>query len=232
MRKIREVLRLRYERECSHREIQASTGLSKGSVSDYLKRARAEGVTWEVARALDDAELEAKLFKAVGKLEPPTRVPIDFEWVHRELRRTGVTLQGLCVEYQEAAKLCGDSQLAYQYSQFCDLYSEWKSKLAISMRQTHRTGEKVFIDFSGKKPRIVDADTGEVADVELFVMVLGASNYTYARATLTQSSADFIDASVDGFEYFGCVPEIAVPDQLRAAVSGPDRYDPEINPAY
>lgn len=232
MRKIREVLRLKFERGCSQREIQASTGLSKGSVNDYLKRARTAGVSWELARDLSDSELEARLFKAIGRLEPVARVPIDFEWVHRELRKTGVTLQTLCVEYQEAARLCDDSCRPYQYSQFCDLYAAWKSKLAISMRQVHRAGEKVFIDYSGKKPRIVDPETGAISEVELFVMVLGASNYTYAEATATQSAADFIDATVHGFEYFGCVPEIAVPDQLRAAVTGPDRYDPEINPAY
>jgi transposase len=232
MRKIREVLRLHYELGCTHREIHASTGLSKGSVSDYLKRAGAAGLTWEVARDLDDAQLEARVFKNVGRNEPPARVPIDFEWVHRELRKTGVTLQTLWVDYQEGARLCNGAQRPYQYSQFCDLYAAWKSKLALIMRQTHRAGEKVFIDYSGKRPRIVDAETGEVMDVELFVMVLGASNYTYAEATATQSGADFIDSTVRGFEYFGCVPEIAVPDQLRAAVTGPDRYDPEINPAY
>jgi transposase len=229
MRKIREVLRLHHQLGCTHREIHASTGLSKGSVSDYLKRAGAAGLTWESARNLDDAELEARVFKHVGRNEPPTRVPIDFGWVHRELRKTGVTLQTLWVDYQEGAALCNSSQRPYQYSQFCDLYAAWRSKLALIMRQTHRAGEKVFIDYSGKKPRIVDAETGEVMDVELFVMVLGASNYTYAEATATQGSADFIDSTVRGFEYFGCVPEIAVPDQLRAAVTGPDRYDPEIN---
>jgi len=205
--------------------------LSKGSVSDYLKRATAAGLTWESTRNLDDAELEARVFKHVGRNEPPARVPIDFGWVHRELRKTGVTLQTLWVDYQEGAALGKGSQRPYQYSQFCDLYAAWRSRLALIMRQTHRAGEKVFIDYSGKRPRIVDAETGEVTDVELFVMVLGASNYTYAEATTTQSSADFIDSIVRGFEYFGCVPEIAVPDQLRAAVTGPDRYDPEINPA-
>lgn len=232
MRKIREVLRLHYELGCTHREIHASTGLSKGSVSDYLRRARAAGLTWEAARDLDDAELEARVFKAIGRNEPPARVPIDFEWVHRELRKTGVTLQTLWVDYQEGAKLCGSSQRPYQYSQFCDLYAAWRSKLALIMRQTHRAGEKVFIDYSGKGPRIVDRETGEVIAVELFVMVLGASNYTYAEATATQGAGDFIDATIRGFEYFGCVPDIAVPDQLRAAVTGPDRYDPDINPAY
>jgi transposase len=151
MRKIREVLRLKHERGCSQRQIQASTGLSKGSVSDYLKRAEKSGMSWDVARDLSDAEVEARLFKAPGYNEPPGRVPIDFEWVHRELKRVGVTLQTLCVDYQEAAKLSGDSRLPYQYSQFCDLYGAWKSKLALTMRQTHRAGEKVFVDYSGKK---------------------------------------------------------------------------------
>jgi transposase len=232
MRKVREVLRLKYERACSQRQIQASTGLSKGSVADYLKRAERAGLTWEVAREMSDAEVEARLFKLPGANEPPGRVPIDFNWVHRELKRVGVTLQILCVEYQEAIKRSGDSRLPYQYSQFCDLYSAWRSKIAPTMRQPHRAGEKGFLDYSGKKPRIVNPTTGEVIEAELFVMVLGASNYTFAEATMTQSAADFIDATVHGFEYFGCVPEIVVPDQLRAAVTGPDRYDPELNPAY
>lgn len=148
MRKIREVLRLKHERGCSQRQIQASTGLSKGSVSDYLKRAAKSGLSWDVARDLSDAEVEARLFKAPGHNEPPGRVPIDFEWVHRELKRVGVTLQTLCVDYQEAAKLSGDSRLPYQYSQFYDLYGAWRSKLALTMRQTHRAGEKVFVDYS------------------------------------------------------------------------------------
>lgn len=232
MRKVREVLRLRYERGCSQRQIQASTGLAKGSVCDYLRRAREAGLTWEQARDLSDAEVEARLFKQLGANEPAGRVPIDFEWVHRELRKTGVTLQLLCLEYQEAAVSSCEVQLPYQYSQFCDLYASWKSKLALSMRQTHRAGEKAFVDYSGKKPTIIDRETGEVRDVELFVMVLGASNYTYAEATYTQQASDFIASTVRGFEYFGCLPEILVPDQLRSAVSGPDRYDPEINPAY
>lgn len=231
MRKVREVLRLRLELGRSQREIQASTGLSKGSVSDYLSRAAKAGLTWEVARDLSDAEAEARLFTRVGAVEPLTRAPIDFDWVHREMRRKGVTLQLLWVEYQEAVA-ASTGLRPYQYSQFCDLYGTWKDKLALAMRQTHRAGEKAFIDFSGKKPAIVDPATGEVIEVELFVMVMGASNYTYAEATRTQTGGDFIAATIRGFEYFGGVPEVAVPDQLRSAVTGPDRYDPDLNPAY
>jgi transposase len=232
MRRIREVLRLRHECRLNQREISASVGISKGSVSDYLARAAAAKLTWAEASALDDAEVERRLFALVGRNEPPARVPIDFEWVHREMRRTGVTLQLLWVEYRDAAAATDRGGVAYQYSQFCDLYADFRKKVEVSMRQVHRAGEKAFLDYSGKKPAIVDPKTGEVVDVELFVMVLGASNYTYAEATRTQRTADFVASTVRGLEYFGGVPQILVPDQLRSAVTGPDRYDPEINATY
>lgn len=232
MRKIREVLRLKYEQGCSHRQIQAATGLSKGSVSEYIGRAAKTGIDWPTATSMSDADLEARLFKQVGRNEPAHRAPIDFAWVHRELRRTGVTLQQLCVEYQQAAVDAKDGRRPYQYSQFCDLYQSYRAKLDMPMRQTHRAGEKAFLDYSGKKPFIIDPHTGEVREVELFVCVMGASNYTYAEATATQNLEDFVGSTVRALEYFGSVPEMLVPDQLRSAVSGPDRYDPDINPSY
>ena len=217
---------------CSHRAIQASTGLSKGSVSEYLKRAAARGVEWNEASAMTDAEVETALFCAVGRNEPPRRTPIDLAWVHVELRKAGVTLMLLCAEYQRAAVERNDGTRPYQYSQFCDLYTDWRKTLAYSMRQVHRAGEKLFIDYSGKRPQIVDRQTGEVTEVELFVAVLGASNYTYAEATRSQKKHDFVASTIRTLEYLGGVPELVVPDQLRSAVSGPDRYDPEINPTY
>lgn len=232
MRKIREVLRLRYELGLSTRAIASSCSIAKGSVGDYLKRAEKAGLTWEQARDLSDAEVESRLFRYVGWNEPNTRAPIDYAWVHRELRRPGVTLQQLWIEYREAAVQRGGRGGAYQYSQFCDLYAGFRDRLEPSMRQVHRAGEKAFVDYSGKKPHIVDRETGEVIEVELFVMVLGASNYTYAEATRTQRLGDFVASNVHAFEYFGCVPEVVVPDQLRSAVSGPHRYDPDINPTY
>jgi transposase len=232
MRKIREVLRLKNEQGCSQRQIQAATGLSKGSVTEYLRRTEKAGLTWPMAEALSEAELEARLFKQIGRNEPAGRTPIDFTWVHKDLRRTGVTLQQLCVEYQQGAVEANDGRRPYQYSQFCDLYHGWRAKLDVPMRQTHRAGEKAFIDYSGKKPSIVDPRTGEVIEVELFVMVLGASNFTYAEATMTQQLGDFVGSTIRGLEYFGAVPQMLVPDQLRSAVSGSDRYDPEINPTY
>lgn len=229
MRKVREVLRLHFECGCKHREIAAACSVSPATVCDYLGRAEQAGLGWEQARSLSDAEVEARLFKQLGRNEPAVRAAIDFAWIHRELRRVGVTLQLLWGEYQAAAQAAGVRP--YQYSQFCELYAGWRDQRRLSMRQVHRPGEKLFVDYSGKKPRLCDPETGEVREVELFVAVLGASNYTCAEVTLTQRVPDFIASSVRALEYFGAVPSIYVSDQLKSAVKKADRYDPEITDA-
>jgi len=233
MRKIREILRLHFDSKLNHRQISASTGVSKGTVSQYLSRAAAAGLTQEQARDMEDAEVEARLFHSLGRREPPTRAPIDMTWVHRELQRSGVTLMLLWSEYAEAAR-CGLAvgAVPYGYSQFCELYSRYQGNVDVTMRQVHLAGEKVFIDYSGKQPCIHDLLTGEVNEVELFTGVMGASNYTFAEATRTQKKRDFCASTVRMFEFFGATPRVAVPDQLRSAVKGPDRCDPEINPTY
>jgi transposase len=232
MRKVREVLRLKHECGRSEREIALAVGIGRSTAGEYLARAERSGLTWDAAKEMDDAAVEAKLFRRVGQSEPVRRAPIDFGWMHMELRRPGVTRRLLWTEYAEQVVAGGSGWKPYQYSQFCDLYEAYRSQVQPSMRQEHRAGEKAFIDFSGKKPRLVDPVTGEVTEVELFVMVLGASNYTYAEATRTQGLADFVGATVRGLEYFGGVPEMLVPDQLRSAVSRPDRVEPEINATY
>ena len=138
MRKIREVLRLKHEQGCSQRQICAATGLSKGAVAAYAKRATEADVDWATAKDMTEAQLESLLFKQPEHCPPVQRAPIDFDWVHRELQHTGVTLQLLCVEYQQGVIDAKDGRRPYQYSQFCDLYHEWKSKLDIPMRQTPR----------------------------------------------------------------------------------------------
>jgi transposase len=232
MRQVKEVLRLRLVSRLSQRDIALAVGLGKSSVSAYLDRAAQLGLSWETVRDLDDAEVERRLFDQVGRHEPSVRVPIDLAWVHREMRRPGVTLQLLWSEYAEAAKHHGDGVLPYQYSQFCDAYASHRKTLSPVMRQVHRAGETLFIDFSGVRPSIVDPLHGEVMDVELYVAVMGASNYTYAEATRSQQLAEFVGATVRAFEFFGAVPQIAKPDQLRSAVSRPDRYEPEINTTF
>jgi transposase len=177
--------------------------------------------------------LEALLFKIVDGVDPHRRVPIDQPWVHREIRRPGVTLYQLWLEYREAAK-AGPTVGAkpYEYSQFCERYANYRDRVDVTMRQLHRGGEKCFVDYSGKRLRIHDASSGEAIAVELFVGVLGASNYTFAECTMSQKLPDFCASTVRMFEYFCGTPQIMVPDQLRSTVSGPDRYDPEINPTY
>lgn len=229
MRKIREVLRLKFESGRSHRQIAASCQIGLGTISDYVQRARGSGLAWQELQSLTDAELEARLFRQRQYPPATDRAPLDCEWIHQELRRTGVTLQLLWTEYIDAARARQSTLEPYQYSQFCEHYHRWRKRLDLVMRQTHRAGEKVFIDYSGKRPAIIDSHSGEVVYVELCVMVLGASNYTYAEVTRTQKSHDFVSSIVRGLEYFGGVPEVLVPDQLRSAVTGPDRYDPDIN---
>lgn len=229
MRKVREVLRLHFECNCRHREIAGACSISPATVCDYLARAAQAGLGWEQARPLSDAEVEARLFTQLGRNEPAARAAIDFPWVHRELGRVGVTLQLLWGEYQAAAQ--GADVRPYQYSQFCELYAGWRDQRRLSMRQVHRPGEKFFVDYSGKKPRLCDPETGEVREVELFVAVLGASNYTFAEVTLTQRVPDFTASTVRALEYFDAVPSIMVSDQLKSAVKKSDRYDPEITDA-
>jgi transposase len=230
MRKIREVLRLRYECERTHREIAASCDISPASVGEYLKRARTVGLEWSEVRELSEEQVEARLFRQVGYNEPPLRAAIDYAWLQRELPRIGVTLQLLWSEYERAA--AARSEHPYRYSRFCELYASWRGKQRLSMRQVHRAGEKLFVDYSGKRPHIVDPTTGESRDVELFVAVMGASNYTFSEATLTQQLPDFVASNIRALEYFGASPEILVPDQLRSAIRGPDRYDPDINRTF
>jgi hypothetical protein len=216
MRRIREILRLHHECQLTQRQISASTGVSKGAISDYLRRAHEAGLTWEQARLLDDTEVEHRLFRLLGRNEPPRRAPIDFAWVHRELRRVGVTLQQLWFEYREAAASGPQTGCApYSYSQFCDLYAAFRGKVDVTMRQVHLAGEKVFIDYSGKKSSIVDSVTGEVTEVELFVAVLGASNYTFAEATRTQTLPDFCAST--GRLHRGPADRTVVPCRLRPA---------------
>lgn len=233
MRCIQEVLRLKLDLSRSQREIVASTGLSKGSVSKYLRLAKRAGLgSWADARDLSEADLEALLFPPVTHVPASQRAPIDLEWVHREMRKKGVTLQLLWTEYCDGARKSDKGRKHYRYSLFCLKYREFRKRLDLVMRQHHRAGEKCFVDYSGARAKIVDRKTGNVTEVELYVATLGASSYTFAEATLTQRRDDFIASTRRAFEYFGGVPLVTVPDQLRSAVSGPDRLDPDINPVF
>ena len=227
MRHIKEILRLKLEAKLSHRQIARSLGIGVGTVSVYAKRALALELCWPLPAEMSNNELEQLLFPSPNLSARHGRVMPDCAAMHQELKRKGVTKQLLWEEYKQAH---GDA--GYQYSQYCGYYREWRAQQKRSMRQLHLAGEKLFVDYSGATVPIVNPDTGEVRCAEIFVATLGASNYTFATASWTQRKADWIDAHTQAFEFFGGVPEIIVPDQLRSAVSKPCRYEPTINTSY
>ena len=226
MRKIKEVIRLKFEADLSHDRIAAATGVSKGTVTKYLQRAREVGLDWPLPVEMDDGQLEALLFPRGAPLVTRYTEP-DFAQLHQELKRKGVTLQLLWEEY--AAVHPGQ---AYRYSQFCLLFKRFQGSLKRSMRQVHRAGDKLFIDYSGHTVGIIDGATGEIRRAEIFVAVLGASSYVYAEATWSQQLPDWIAAHVRCFEFMAAVPALLVPDNLKSAIHRACRYEPEANSTY
>lgn len=226
MRQIRQMLRLARD-GVSAREIGRTLGVARSTIQDNLKRATTAGLAWPVAGDLTDAVLEQRLFAHAGvKSGFRRRVEPDWASLACELKRPGVNLMVLWEEYRDA------HPDGYGYSRFCDLYREFERRLSPTMRQDHPAGDKVFVDYSGKKLSIVDRTTGVVREAEIFVAVLGASNYTYAEATWTQTLADWIEAHVRMFRFFGGVPRLVVPDNLKSGVQRASFYDPEINRSY
>lgn len=226
MRRLREILRQKWALGRSHREVAGSLSVSVGAVSAALSRAQAAGLeSWEAVLPLGEVELEHLLYRQALGGSPARPLP-DWSEVHTELGKKGVTLQLLHHEYRER------HPDGYAYTQFCDYYRRWLGQQKRSMRQRHRAGEKIFVDYSGKKPSVVDPTNGEIREVELFVATLGASNYTYAEATESQKSADFIASHVRAFEYFGGVAELLVPDQLKSGVTRACRYEPGLQRTY
>ncbi len=224
MHRTREILRQKWLLGRSHREVGRSLGLSVGMVSATLSRAVAAGIsTWSSAAALPDRELEAGLY---GPGRASTRPRPDPVWIHTERQRKGVTLELLHLEYLE------QQPDGYRYTQFCEYYRRWCKRQRLSMRQVHRAGEKLFVDYAGHQPTIVNRHTGEVRKVELFVATLGASNYTYAEATETQRVADFLGSHTRALAFFGGVPELVVPDQLKSGVTRACRYEPGVQRSY
>ena len=225
MRHIREILRLKWRLKRSHRETARSLGISPGAVASVMSRASAIGLTGDALEKLTDDALEQRLYgpKITGRVARPLPDPA---WVHTELRRAGVTLELLHLEY------LGQHPDGYRYSAFCAYYRDWLERQRLSMRQVHQAGEKLFVDYSGKKPELVDPATGIVRPVELFVAVLGASNYTYAEATETQRSADFIQSHGRTLEYLGGAPALVVPDQLKTGIRDACRYEPILQRTY
>ena len=223
MRKIREVLRLKAA-GLSDRKIAAAIGSARSTVQECLNRARAAGIAWPLTAELDEQALQARLYRREVPLS--TRPVPDFAHLHAELSRPGVTRLLLWQEYK-AAQPDG-----WQYSIFCEQYRRWLATQELVLRQPHAPGEKLFVDYAGQTVPITDRYSGEVREAQIFVAVLGCSNYTYAEATCSQKLPDWLGSHVRALEFIGGVPAAIVPDNLRSAVKRAHRYEPELNPSY
>lgn len=228
MKKIREILRLKHDSKLTNRQIGKSLCISPGTVSNYITDAKAVGFTWPIPDGLSDSDLELAIFgKVAGDTEAPKFAAPDWEHVFKELKRKNVTKMLLWQEYRN--KYPNNS---YSYSQFCTNFNAWCKRRDLSMRQVHKAGEKLFVDYAGHTMPITNPQTGEQTQAQIFIAVLGASNFTYAEASLSQTLPDWIGAHVRAFEYIGGIPEIVVPDNLKSAVKKVCKYDPDLNPTY
>lgn len=226
MRTIKEILRLKWEKHFSNTQIAVSCNIARSTIRSYLERAQRAGLTWPLSPDLDEAELERLLFVPEQRALREDKALNCMEHIHKELARKGVTLRLLWLEYREA------DPGGYQYSQFCHHYRQWAGKLDTCLRQTYRAGEKLFVDYAGQTIPVMNPATGEVRDANLFVAALGASNYTFVEASFRQDLPSWISSHVKAFAFFGGVPEIVVPDNLKSGVARACRYEPDINPTY
>lgn len=227
MSKFKEVLRLYLKERASQRQVAKAAGVGKTYVQRVVNRAQKCGLSWADVESTDDSTLEGILFcKEPTELRPgPKQLP-DWAVVHEELKRKGTSLKLLWIEYFE------DNPGALKYSRYCDYYRAWKKNHRFVMRQEHKAGEKVFVDFAGLTIPYLNLETGEVKEAQIFVAVMGASSYTFSCAVADQTIPNWISCHVKMFDYFGGVPKVVVPDNLRSAVSKACRYEPEENPTY
>jgi transposase len=228
MRRVREVLRLRFGVGVSGREIALRLGIAPSTVRETLKRASASGLSWPLPEDLSDAVLEDRLYARAGTKQGHRRHPEpDWAMIHRELKKKHVTLSILWEEY------IAQHPEGYRYSWFCELYRTWEGRLSVTMRQSHAGGEKLFVDYAGDTvPVIVDRLTGEVRAAQIFVAVMGASSFSYAQATWTQGIADWIAAHIGALDAIGGAPKLLVPDNAKVAVIKACHFDPHVNRTY
>jgi transposase len=230
MRKLREVLRLRYELKLGYQQIGRSCAIAVSTVHKYLKRAQAAGLSWPLPEDWDEARVEAAVFPRTGPPvagKKPGRTPPDFAAIHEQLRtHRHLTLQLLWEEYREG------SPDGYAYSRYCGLYQRWRSQLDVVLRQEHKAGEKMFVDWAGATIPVYDRHGGPAWQAPLFVAALGASSYTWAEAMRDQQMEAWLRGHVHAFEHFHGIPWLTVPDNTKTGVTKAHRYDPDLNPTY
>lgn len=226
MRKIKEVLRLKWESRLSNRGVGRACKLSCSTVSEYVRRASRAGLSWPLPEGMGEEELYQKLFPEQSQAGEEQKPMPDWEQVHSELRKRGVTLKLLWMEYRES------HAGGYQYTQYCTYYRRWSQQLKPTMRLLHKGGEELEVDYAGMTLSIVSAETGEITQAQIFVATLAASSYTYAEAQSSQTLPNWIGGHVRAFAFFGGLPRLLKPDNLKVGVKSPCYYEPDINPTY
>jgi transposase len=227
MKKITEILRLKYELKLSNRTIAGACKVSNSTVGEYLRRAETAGVSWPL-KGIGEDELCLKLFPDQKAVVSEREYPMpNWEEVQKEKRQKGVTLQLLWQEYKRKYPD------GYQYSQFCEYYQRWKkSQIEPSKHIEHTGGEQMQVDYVGLKISIINPETGEISKVSVFVATLPASNYIYAEAQASENQCNWNNGHVRALEFFGGVVKIVVPDNLRTGITKPNYYEPGVNLAY
>lgn len=228
MRKFKEVLRL-HSLGLTQRQIARSCSIAQSTVHEYLKAAAATGLKWPLPLEWNEKQLEDAIVKKLRPSAGVRQIALpDFAAIRKQLQtHRHLTLQLLWEEYSEA------SSDGYRYSRFCELYHAWARKLGVVLRQEHRAGEKLFVDYAGHKIPIFDRQSGEVLyQASIFVAVLGVSNYTFIEATESKDLACWIGSHVHALEFIGGVPEAVVPDNVKTGIKRPCFYEPDLNPTY
>jgi transposase len=226
MRKIKEILRLKWDQKMSNRLIARNCSVSRSTVAEYIVRAKKAGLSWPLPDELDDLAIENMLFSESCYKSTKNKSFPSMDYLHQELKKKGVTLMLLWCEYKES------NPDGYQYSQFCEHYRRWVKKLDVSLRQQYKAGEKLFVDYAGQTVPVIDTKSGKIIDAQIFIATLGASNYTYAEASPSQKLSSWIKSHTNAFNFFQGVSDMVIPDNLKSGVTKPCRYEPDINPTY
>ena len=226
VRKIREVIRLHHEAGLSNRAIARVCKVSNSTVGEYLERAEKAGLDWPLPEELSEDDLYRRLFPEKGDAKGAARPMPNWEDMHRELSKRGVTLRLLWKEYREK------HPDGYGYTQFREHYQRWNKSHTNTMRLPRKAGEEMEVDYAGMTVPITNPETGEISQAQVFVATLPASNYTYAEIQPTQQLQHWLGGHVRAFAFIGGVPKTICPDNLKSGVKTPNRYEPELNPSY
>ena len=227
MRKVKDILRLHFEQKLAQRQIARSAHVSQSTVHEYVIKAEAAGLEWTVAKEWDEERLRNTLFpRAIGPGRPEQHPVPDFAALRQQREKhRGLTLELLWEEYRE------QNSDGYSYSRFCHLYRRWKKQQDVVLRQEHRPGEKMFLDWAGATIPIFQPD-GSTLQVPLFVSALGVSSYTYAEATANQQMENWLKVQMNAFEFYGGCPQLLIPDNTKTGVRRACLYEPDLNPTY